>query len=100
MDMQIKNNPFVKVSPTTKHYKMLENCDTKIRIKILSKCTDVPYCDTFAVDEELLILSPATTSSYCIVRQMCQVTFYKSTIFKGKIESSAIKGAKQVVEDF
>ena len=57
-EIQIKDNAFVKVSPTTKYFKLLENTETKILFKILSKCTDVPFADTFAIEETWLILSP------------------------------------------
>jgi len=54
----VKGNPFVKVSPTTKYFKLLEKTDTVVNFKILSKCTGVPYCDTFAIEEEYLAISP------------------------------------------
>lgn len=68
LEVQIKDNPFVKVSPTTKYYKLLEKTDTKLLVKILNKCTSVPYCDTFSVEEELLFISPSPTANCCVFR--------------------------------
>ncbi|CDW85958.1 UNKNOWN [Stylonychia lemnae] len=96
VEFQIKDNPFVKVSPTTKYYKLLEKTDQKVCFKILSKCSGVPYCDTFAIEEEFLILAPSPGAPICVVRIMMQVIYYKSTIFKSKITSSSIKGSKDV----
>jgi hypothetical protein len=61
-DIQVKDNPFVKVSPTTKYSKLLENSDTKMVITSLAKVKDVPYCDTFNVEEHILIISPSPTA--------------------------------------
>ena len=90
----------MKVSPTTKYFKLIERTDTKVHLKILSKCTGVPYCDTFAVEEDFLILSPGPNAPCCVVRILLTVLFYKSTIFKSKIEGGTIKGVKQVWSDF
>jgi hypothetical protein len=49
---------------------MIEYSDTIIHIKVLSKCQNVPYCDTFAVEEDWLALSPTAGSNCCVVRVM------------------------------
>lgn len=100
VEFQIKDNPFVKISPTTKYYKLIEKTDTKVQFKILSKCSGVPYCDTFAIEEEIIAISPQPNSNYCVVRILMQVIFYKSTIFKSKITTSAIKGLKDVLNEW
>lgn len=96
VEIQVKNNPFVKVSPTTKYFKLLEKSDTKVHFKILSKCSDVPYSDTFALEEDWLAISPHPNANCCMLRIMSQVIFYKSTIFKSKIQSSSVKGSNDV----
>jgi len=73
------------MSPTTKYGKLLELTDTKCHIKSISKCRDVPYCDTFSVEEELLVLAPSPTASCCILRIAVFLIWHKSTMFKGKI---------------
>eukprot|EP00347_Sterkiella_histriomuscorum_P004839 403358890 len=96
VEIQIKDNPFVKVSPTTKYFKLIEKSDCKLHFKILSKCSGVPYCDTFAIEEDFLALAPQPGANVCVVRLLAQTIFYKSTIFKSKILSSSQKGCKDV----
>ena len=100
MEVQIKDNPFVKVSPTTKYFKLIEKSETKVHVKILNKCTSVPYCDTFSVEEEWLAMSPSPTANCCIVRFGVQVIFYKNTLFKSKIQSETLKSCKKVMVDW
>ena len=68
--VSLKGNPFVKVAPTTKYFKVIENTDTKVNLRVLNKVTNVPYCDSFAVEEDWLILSPSPTANCCMVRMM------------------------------
>jgi len=58
VEIVMRGNPFIKLSPTTKYLKLLEKTETKINFKILSKMTGVPFCDTFALEEDYLILCP------------------------------------------
>ena len=58
VEVQVKGNPFVKVAPTTKHYFLLEKSDTKLFFVVRNRTTDVPYCDTFSVQEEWYLESP------------------------------------------
>jgi len=88
------------VSPTTKYFKLLEKSDTKIVMRILNKCSGIPYADYFAVEEEWLIMSPAPAANSCALRITMQVIFYKNTMFKGKITSGAMKGAKEAWVDW
>jgi hypothetical protein len=62
IEFNIKDIPFITVSPTNKYFKLMEKSDTRIRVKVQSKCQGVPYCDTFSIEEEYLILSPSATS--------------------------------------
>ena len=100
VEVQIKDNPFVKVSPTTKYFKLIDKSETKVHVKILNKCTSVPYCDTFSVEEEWLAMSPSPTANCCIVRFGVQVIFYKNTLFKSKIQSETLKSCKKVMVDW
>ena len=56
--------------------------DTKILLKSISKCKDVPYCDTFNVEEEYLVLAPSPTANCCIMRSTLKINWLKSTFFK------------------
>lgn len=100
VEVQLKDNPFVKVSPTTKHYKLLERSETKLHLKILNKCTSIPYCDTFSVEEEWLFMAPTATANCCVVRHGVQIIFYKNTLFKSKITSETLKASKKVMQDW
>jgi hypothetical protein len=66
--MGVKGNPFVKVAPTTKYFKLIEKTDTNYHLRILDKCTGVPYCDSFAIEEDWAIVSPSATANVCVVR--------------------------------
>jgi hypothetical protein len=85
LDIGIKGNPFIKVAPTTKYFKMIEKTDTTYRFRVLDKVAGVPYSDCFAIEEDWIIISPNATANCCILRISLQVIFYKSTIFKYKI---------------
>lgn len=85
-DFQIKNNPFVKVAPTTKTFNLCVNTDTKILLRVLNKTSDVPYCDSFAVEEEWYIAS-LPNSKCSVVRITMGIVWYKSTMMKGMIKS-------------
>jgi hypothetical protein len=47
LEVQIKGNPFVKKAPTKRTFKIVEQTQDKLVIKVLSKTSSVPYCDTF-----------------------------------------------------
>ena len=93
LEIQVKDSPFVKVSPTAKQYKLLESSETKVHIQVLSRCFHVPFADYFAIEEDFICLSPAPSAPCCVLRIITQIIYYKSTIFKSKINSNAFKGA-------
>lgn len=88
-DFQILNNPFVKQAPTTKTFYMCVNTDTKIVLRILNKTSDVPYCDSFAVEEEWFLASLPNTKC-CMVRVTMGIVWYKSTMMKSIIVSNTV----------
>lgn len=59
IDFQL-NMTFVKESNTTKYFKLVERDDTKIVFRVLNKCINVPYCDSFAVEEEWYFATPSS----------------------------------------
>ena len=61
---------------------------------------EVPFCDCFSVEEECLVLSPSPTANCCILRVLIFIVWHKSTMFKGKITSGTMKGAKQFWIEF
>ena len=61
------DSKFVKEAPTLKTYRMVENTETTIKILSLNQTRDIPYCDTFNVEDLLLIRSIRPNSKNCIV---------------------------------
>ena len=53
----VKNNPFVKKSPTLRTLRIVERSETKIVMRATSKSRDVPYSDSFYVEEEWFVTS-------------------------------------------
>ena len=84
VDVQIKNNAFVKQAPTTKTFNLIQKTDTLIKMRIVNKTTDVPYCDSFAVEEEWTIGSLPNAKS-CVLRVTMGIVWYKSTMMKSII---------------
>lgn len=93
LDLTVKGNPFVSKAPSIKYFKVLEKTDTKIHFRVLNKMSNVPYCESFSCEEDWIILSPSPTANQCILRISFIVIFYKSTMFRGKIQSNSIKGS-------
>ena len=60
--VQLKGNPFVKEAPTTKNYFLIEKSDTRLHVVVRNRTTDVPYCDSFSVQEEWQLESPSPGS--------------------------------------
>ncbi|CDW71645.1 UNKNOWN [Stylonychia lemnae] len=95
VEMQMKDNTFVKVSPTTKNYLLLQKEDNMLNLRIFNQMKDVPYCDYFNTEENWIITSPnSEDNSRCVIRSTFQVVFKKSTMFKGRIESNATLATK------
>jgi hypothetical protein len=100
MNVQVKDNPFVKSTPTNRYSKILEQSETKVLVKSLGKCKDVPYCDTFSVEEEIIVLSTSPNANCCIARVLVHIIWHKSTLFKSKIQSSTLKASKQFYDEY
>jgi len=92
LTFNVKNNPFVKQSPSIKTYKLLEHTDMVIRIQVLNKVFQVPYCDYFYTLENILVVTPNPNANACMYRHLNTVVMVKSTIMKGKIESGNQQG--------
>lgn len=99
-DFQIKNNPLVKSAPTTLYFSVLEHTPTRFLMRVLVKTRNVPYCDSFAVENEWYIASPSETSKAAVLRVSMTVIFYKSPFVKGMIKSGAEGDSKAVWEHF
>jgi len=85
----------VKEVPTTKSFKLIENTGNKITVKVLNTTTNVPYCDSFGVEEEWLIVSLPGTKC-CVLRASFCLRWYKWTVMKGMITSNTDSETQKV----
>jgi len=90
----VKNNPFVKKSPTLRTFRIIERSETKILMRITSKSRDVPYCDSFYIEEEWYVASTSDSTNSCVLRVSYNAVFVKYTIMKSIISSTAASEAK------
>jgi len=90
----VKNNPFVKKSPTLRTLRIVERSETKIIMRATSKSRDVPYCDSFYVEEEWYVASTPESYSSCVLRVSYNIIFVKSTLMRSVISSTAASEAK------
>jgi hypothetical protein len=101
MEKQIIGNPFCKVAPTTRQFKILEHTSELLHMKILTTTNDIPYCDNFAVEEEWWIASPAGPQVECCVYQASYtIIWYKSSMMKRVIKSSTESNSQEGFELF
>jgi hypothetical protein len=97
LEVQIKNNPFVKVAPTTRAFKMIENTSESLHFKILNRNHDVPYCDCFGVEEEWWVASPPGAKCAAL-RISYGILWYKSSMMKSIIRSNTESESKMAFE--
>jgi hypothetical protein len=97
---QVKGNMFCSAAPTKKHMRMMEQTPTKLLLKVTNKTSDVPYCDTFAVEEEWYVASTSPTSKSAVLRIAMSVVWYKSTMMKSMILSNIKKDSAAVWEQW
>jgi transposase-like protein len=48
--------------------KVIEKSDAKIVMRVNTKCVNVPYCDTFNVEEEFIFASPTPNAPGGLVK--------------------------------
>jgi len=71
------NTTFVKVAPTTNYFKLLEHSPTRLVIRFLNRTSDIPYCNTFGVEQEWYVASPPGRNVKCAVFRMSfQIIWY------------------------
>lgn len=90
----VKNNPFVKKSPTLRTLRIFERTENRILMRVTSKSRDVPYCDSFYVEEEWYIASLPEGTNSCVLRVSYNVVFVKSTMMRSIISNQASTEAK------
>lgn len=70
-------------------FNLCQSSDTKVVLRSLNKTTDVPYCDSFAVEEEWWLMSLPGTKC-CAFRLTMGIIWYKSTMMKSIITSNTV----------
>ena len=94
----VKGNPFVSSAPSYKHFKVIEHTPTKLSYRILTRTHDIPYCDTFGVEEQWDVTSPRPDSKCCIIKCQIGPNWYKSTMMKGMILKSQTTETNRVTQ--
>lgn len=104
MVVQVKGNPMVKECPTTKTYYLIENSATKLHVFCRNNTREVPYCDSFQVIEEFLLLSPDPSTQPEIKSGALRMSFHlqwlKSTLMKSLIRGNVETETKAVFNGF
>lgn len=83
---------------------MIENSATKFHLITQNKTYEAPYCDTFVVYQEVLVLSPPPESQPVIkssvYRSSYWQNFVKSTMMRGIISRATDSESKAAAKDF
>ena len=90
---------FCSCAPTKKHMKIVEHTPTKLLMRICNRTTEVPYCDTFGVEEEWYVASTGNPNSKSAVLRITMTpVWYKSTMMKSMILGNIKKDSLVVWE--
>jgi len=86
LEIQMKNNPFVKKVQTLRKFKLIEKSETKVHMKITNKTRGVPYCDCFFIEEDWCIVSmPQKVVNSCGLKVSYEIKWLQSTMMRGVI---------------
>jgi len=89
----------VKQAPTKKTFNLISQSETLFKLRVTNKTSDVPYCDSFAVEEEWICGSlPGTKCS--VLKITMGIIWYKSTMMKSIIQSSTVSESAKSWADF
>lgn len=58
----------MKATPTQKIYHLVEMSDNLIKMRVQSNAREVPYCDCFCIDEEMIIHMPSNCQNSAVMR--------------------------------
>ena len=93
------DSTFVKSAPTCKTFRIVEHSPTEIKIHSHNKTRDIPYCDTFDVEDLLLVRGLKPNSKCCVVQIGLNTIWHKSSMMKGTLKSSAEQAAREMNAD-
>lgn len=94
------DSKFVKSAPTLKTYRIIEWSPTYIRISCINRTRDIPYSDTFDVEDVVTIHSMKPESKCCVVQIGINFIWHKSTMMKSMIKGNAETAARQINANF
>ena len=101
IEIRIKNNPFVKKVPTAVTWYLIEKSSSKFLIRSISKNSDVPFCDTFMIEMELLVTGfDKPNAQCCIMRQTFQIIWLKFTMMKAIVRSNSESETKIAMQNW
>jgi hypothetical protein len=86
VEFQLPENSVAKKCPTTRSFKVLEFNDSKLVMKVVSKCNDVPYADDYNIEEEWYVACLPSSTNSCCLRISSKVNFEKFTMMKSIIK--------------
>mmetsp|Transcript_19911 Transcript_19911/g.26875 ORF Transcript_19911/g.26875 Transcript_19911/m.26875 type:complete len:121 (-) Transcript_19911:1145-1507(-) len=100
IDAEFKvDSAFVKAAPTLKTFRIVEHTSTTIKILSLNRTRDIPYCDTFDVEDILLVRSLRPNSKCCVVQIGLTMTWHKTSMMKSMIKSNTEREARAMNND-
>ncbi len=80
----------MKQAPTACKFSLFEKTSSKIWFRTITKNSDVPFCDSFMIEMEGLVLGPdKPNASCCIIRMTQQIIWLKFCMMKAMIRSSS-----------
>ena len=89
LDHDLKvDSTFIQVAPTLRTLYLVENSPTLIKFVGLNQTRDIPYCETFDVEECWVIESPREGAKACVVKQGIRIIWKKRTMMKSLIRSN------------
>ena len=65
-------------------------------MRVQSNAREVPYCDCFSIDEEMIIHMPNNCSNSAVLRVTMTPVWHQKTMMKSVIQSNAVKEAKNM----
>ena len=108
-EVDVKGNPFVKITPTTKYFILMQKQPYLISLRLYSQFRGIPYADSFNAEEQYLLFSmpmqPIDSSQpyskdvpshKCLFRMSSQIIFHKNIPFlKSKIEKGSLEKGQE-----
>lgn len=96
VELNLKDNTFVKIVPTHKMHHLIENTEEMVKVIVLSKSDPVvQYADYMKIEEEILCVALPDHENTSVLRVSTTLIWEKSTIMKGMIQTNFMKESKK-----